>query len=165
MDPDAFADSLDTQGANSAVSVRIPQVRYSFGLGGGASAYISAEVPSTSANFSIAGTPATPTTAFSMGCVTRSSTCCGARPGASVGMTTSGGENSPTTLYYGVRNTIAVCERWAPLGTFGTWRRRSILLAAHVAQAAMSRRKREGLAAVWQGWRDVRAGRFGQRRT
>jgi hypothetical protein len=76
---------------------------------------------------------------------------------------TSGGENSPTTLYYGIRNTIAVCERWAPLGTFGTWRRRSILLAAHLVQAAMSSRKREGLAAVWQGWHDVRAGRFGQR--
>ena len=29
---------------------------------------------------------------------------------------TSGGENSPTTLYYGIRNTIAVCERHAPLG-------------------------------------------------
>jgi len=62
MDPDAFADSLDTQGANSAVSVRIPQARYSFGLGGGASAYVSVEVPSSSINFSIAGTPATPTT-------------------------------------------------------------------------------------------------------
>lgn len=62
MDPDAFADSLDTQGANSAVSVRVPQGRYSFGLGGGASAYVSVEVPSSSINFSIAGTPATPTT-------------------------------------------------------------------------------------------------------
>ncbi len=62
MDPDAFADSLDTQGANSAVSVRIPQARYSFGLGGGASAYVSVEVPSSSINFSIAGTPAIPTT-------------------------------------------------------------------------------------------------------
>lgn len=62
MDPDAFADSLDTQGANSAVSVRVPQARYSFGLGGGASAYVSLEVPATSINFSIAGTPATATT-------------------------------------------------------------------------------------------------------
>ena len=76
---------------------------------------------------------------------------------------TSGGENSPTTLYYGIRNTIAVCERHAPLGRVGTWRRRSILLAAHLAQAGLSSRKREGLAAVAQGWRDVRAGRFGQR--
>ena len=73
---------------------------------------------------------------------------------------TSGGENSPTTLYYGIRNTIAVCERHAPLGRVGTWRRRSILLAAHLAQAGLSSRKREGLAAVAQGWRDVRAGPF-----
>ena len=62
MDPDAFADSLDTQGANSAVSVRLPQARYSFGLGGGASAYVAVEVPSSSIDFSIAGTQATPTT-------------------------------------------------------------------------------------------------------
>jgi hypothetical protein len=62
MDPDAFADSLDTQGVNSAVSVRVPQARYSFGLGDGASASISVEVPSSSITFSVAGTPATPTT-------------------------------------------------------------------------------------------------------
>jgi GT2 family glycosyltransferase len=78
---------------------------------------------------------------------------------------TSGGENSPTTLYYGVRNTIAVCERWAPLPRFWTWRRRGVLLAAHLVQAALSSRKREGVAAVRQGFGDVRAGRFGQRRT
>jgi hypothetical protein len=62
MDPDAFADSLDTQGANSAISVRVPQGRYSFGLGGGASASVSIEVPSSSIAFSIAGAPVTPTT-------------------------------------------------------------------------------------------------------
>jgi DcaP outer membrane protein len=58
MDPDAFADSLDTQGANSAISVRIPQFRYSFHLGGGASASVSVEVPASSINFLIGGTPA-----------------------------------------------------------------------------------------------------------
>jgi GT2 family glycosyltransferase len=78
---------------------------------------------------------------------------------------TSGGENSPTTLYYGVRNTIAVCERWAPLPPLGTWRRRLVLLGAHLVQATLSDRRREGLAAVSQGFRDMRAGRFGQRRT
>jgi hypothetical protein len=62
MDPDAFADTLDTQGANSGVSVRIPQARYSFGLGGGASAYVSLEQPSSSIDYSIAGTPVDPTT-------------------------------------------------------------------------------------------------------
>jgi DcaP outer membrane protein len=58
MDPDAFADSLDTQGANAAVSVRVPQARYSFPLGGTASGSVSVEVPATSINFSINGTPA-----------------------------------------------------------------------------------------------------------
>ena len=62
MDPDAFADTLDTQGANSAVSVRLPQGRYSFGLGGGASAYVSVEVPASNISFSINGTPAVPFT-------------------------------------------------------------------------------------------------------
>lgn len=62
MDPDAFADTLDTQGANSAVSVRLPQARYGFGLGGGASAFLSVEVPSSSIDFSVDGTPVTPIT-------------------------------------------------------------------------------------------------------
>jgi hypothetical protein len=62
MDPDAFSDSLDPQGVNSAVSVRVPQARYSFGLGGGASAAVSIEVPSSSITTSVAGTEVTPTT-------------------------------------------------------------------------------------------------------
>jgi hypothetical protein len=62
MDPDAFADSLDTQGANAAVSVRVPQARYSFPLGGGASTAVSVEVPASTINFSIAGNPAVPFT-------------------------------------------------------------------------------------------------------
>jgi GT2 family glycosyltransferase len=76
---------------------------------------------------------------------------------------TSGGENSPTTLYYGVRNTTVVCERFAPLGRLGTWRRRSILLAVHLVQALLSSRKREGVAAVMQGWGDFRRHRFWKR--
>jgi DcaP outer membrane protein len=59
MDPDAFADTLDTQGSNAAVSVRVPQARYSFGIGKGWSGYLSIEAPSTNVNFSIDGTPAT----------------------------------------------------------------------------------------------------------
>ncbi len=62
MDPDAFPDSLDTQGVNSAISVRVPQVRYSFGLGGGTSGYVSLEMPSSNIDFSIAGTKAIPIT-------------------------------------------------------------------------------------------------------
>jgi hypothetical protein len=62
-----------------------------------------------------------------------------------------------------VRNTTEVCERFAPLGRLGTWRRRLILLAAHLVQALLSSRKREGIAAVLQGWRDFRRHRFWKR--
>jgi GT2 family glycosyltransferase len=77
----------------------------------------------------------------------------------------SGGESSPTALYYDVRNALVVAERHAPLGTAGTWRRRLTVVGAHLVQAARAPRRRESLAAVWQGWRDFRAGRLGQRRT
>ena len=73
----------------------------------------------------------------------------------------SGGESSPATLYYDARNSIVVCERHAPLGWFGTRRRRLVLVGAHLAQALLSGRKREGVAAVLRGWRDARAGRLG----
>jgi hypothetical protein len=62
MDPDAFGDELDNQGVNAAVSVRLPQIRYSFGFGAGASASIAIEDPDSAIDFSIAGTPVTPTT-------------------------------------------------------------------------------------------------------
>ena len=75
----------------------------------------------------------------------------------------SGGENSPGTLYYGLRNTLEVCERYAPLGAVASARRRAVLTGAHVLQALLSRRRRAGLGAVVQGYRDQRARRFGQR--
>jgi GT2 family glycosyltransferase len=74
-----------------------------------------------------------------------------------------GGESSPATLDYDLRNVLSVCERYAPLGVVGTWRRRLTVLAAHVAQAALSSRRREGLRAVREGWRDFRRGRLGPR--
>ena len=73
----------------------------------------------------------------------------------------SGGESSPTTLYYGTRNALVVAERHAPLGPFGTWRRRALILAAHAAQALGTHRRREALVAVRDGWRDFRQGRLG----
>jgi GT2 family glycosyltransferase len=75
----------------------------------------------------------------------------------------SGGESSPTALYYDLRNALVVAERHAPLGTFGTWRRRLVVLGAHAVQAARTPRRKECLAATWQGWRDFRAGRLGRR--
>jgi GT2 family glycosyltransferase len=74
-----------------------------------------------------------------------------------------GGESSPATLYYDLRNGIAVAERHVPLGGAGTLRRRAVAVAAHVAQALLSRRRRAGLRAVLQAYRDVRSGRLGPR--
>jgi GT2 family glycosyltransferase len=74
-----------------------------------------------------------------------------------------GGEGSPDALYYSVRNLLAVCERHAPLGLLGTWRRRLTALAAFTAQALLARRRRAGLRAVRDGWRDFRRGRYGPR--
>lgn len=75
----------------------------------------------------------------------------------------SGGESSPTALYYDVRNALVVAERHAPLGALGTWRRRGVVLGAHLAQAVRAPRRGECLAATWQGWSDFRAGRLGKR--
>jgi len=75
-----------------------------------------------------------------------------------------GGEGSPNALYYSARNLLAVCERHAPLGTLGTWRRRLTAIGAFLAQALAGSRRREGVRAVLEGWRDFRHGRFGPRR-
>lgn len=75
----------------------------------------------------------------------------------------SGGESSPTSLYYGVRNALTVAERHSPLSRVGTWRRRATVVAAHTAQALRSRSRRAGIAAVLEGWRDFRKGVLGQR--
>jgi GT2 family glycosyltransferase len=75
----------------------------------------------------------------------------------------SGGENAPRTLYYGIRNSLVVRERHAPLGPVGTWRRRLVALTAHAVQALLASNRREGLAAVAAGWRDFHHGRLGPR--
>jgi GT2 family glycosyltransferase len=74
-----------------------------------------------------------------------------------------GGEGSPTALYYSVRNTLEVCERHAPLGWFGTWRRRVVVLLAYTTQALLGRGRRARLRGVREGWRDFRRRRFGAR--
>jgi GT2 family glycosyltransferase len=73
-----------------------------------------------------------------------------------------GGEGSDSALYYSTRNTLAVCERHAPLGAVGTWRRRAVVLLAHAAQALLARRPRR-IGAVLEGWRDFRRARLGPR--
>jgi GT2 family glycosyltransferase len=76
----------------------------------------------------------------------------------------SGGASSPDTLYYALRNGLVVAERWAPRGPVGTWARRAEAVAAYLAQALRSDRRRAGAQAVLAAWRDFRRGRFGPRR-
>src|SRR5205814_2402732 len=64
----------------------------------------------------------------------------------------SGGEASPTALYYSLRNGLVVAERHAPLGRVGTWRRRAVAVGATALQALLARRRRRAaLRAVVQG--------------
>lgn len=76
----------------------------------------------------------------------------------------SGGESSPDTIYYDLRNGLTVAERHVPLGPLGTALRRVEAVAAHGAQALLSDRRPEGLAAVRDGWHDFRTRRLGRRR-
>jgi GT2 family glycosyltransferase len=75
----------------------------------------------------------------------------------------SGGESAPDTLYYSLRNSLVVAERWMPLSRAGTGLRRLEAVAAHAAQALRSGRRLEGLRAVLAGWIDLRRGRLGAR--
>lgn len=87
-------------------------------------------------------------------------------PGARVrhaGSVASGGSSSTTNLYYDTRNTIAVCERRAPLPRGARGLRRAIVVSAHLAQAARHPHRVAAARAVVDGWRDARAGRLGQR--
>jgi hypothetical protein len=75
-----------------------------------------------------------------------------------------GGEGSPDALYYSIRNLLTVCERHAPLGVVGTWRRRLVAIGAFLAQALAGGQRREGVKAIREGWRDFRRARYGPRR-
>ena len=75
-----------------------------------------------------------------------------------------GGEGSEAALYYSVRNLLVVCERHASLGPLGTWRRRAVVVSAHLAQALRGSERRRSVRAVQRGWRDFRRGRLGEYR-
>ena len=79
------------------------------------------------------------------------------------GSAATGGSVSTTNLYYDTRNTIAVCERRAPLPRGARGLRRGIVVSAHLVQAARHPRRAAAARAVVDGWRDARAGRLGQR--
>jgi GT2 family glycosyltransferase len=75
-----------------------------------------------------------------------------------------GGEHMSThPQYYGVRNTIVVCERHAPLGRIGTTLRRGAIALTFAAHAVVRSNRGEGLKAVRAGVRDALSGRLGMR--
>jgi GT2 family glycosyltransferase len=74
-----------------------------------------------------------------------------------------GGEASPASLYYDVRNGLVVAERYAPLGRVQTSLRRAESVLAHLVQGVRSRHRRDALRAVLAGWHDARTGRLGPR--
>ena len=74
-----------------------------------------------------------------------------------------GGEASPTSLYYDVRNGLVVAERYAPLGRSRTALRRAESALAHLAQGVGSHHRGASVRAVIAGCRDARHGRLGPR--
>lgn len=74
-----------------------------------------------------------------------------------------GGAASTAPLYYGTRNTVAVCERHLPLGRVGTVLRQACIVAAFLARAVLVLRSRRAARAVLSGYADARAGRFNAR--
>ena len=78
------------------------------------------------------------------------------------GSVATGGRASTTNLYYSVRNTIAVSERYWPLPRGLRALRRGVVVGAHLAQAVRHPARGAATRAVLAGWRDARAGRTGQ---
>lgn len=87
-----------------------------------------------------------------------------ARAWHSVSASTGGKARSTHTLYYGVRNTIAVLERMRPLGSAATALRRASILASFTLHALTRANRRQALRAVRSGFADARRGRLGPRR-
>lgn len=87
----------------------------------------------------------------------------GARAWHRVSASTGGESVSTHSLYYGVRNTIAVTERHRPLPGPARELRRVAILATFGLHALGRANRRAALAAVREGHADARAGRLGMR--
>jgi GT2 family glycosyltransferase len=75
-----------------------------------------------------------------------------------------GGEHSPVISYYGTRNHLEICRRYAPLGFVSRHRRAAVIVGVHLVLAFGARRVPSAVA-VFAGWRDYLRGRFGKRET
>jgi GT2 family glycosyltransferase len=87
-----------------------------------------------------------------------------ARAWHAVGGSTGGEYGSSDTLFYGVRNTIVVCERHRPLGRVAGAVRRALVLGSYLALVPPRRPWRRSGGAVLEGFAAARAGRLGPRR-
>lgn len=86
-----------------------------------------------------------------------------ARAWHAVGGSTGGEYGSTHTLFYGVRNTIVVCERHRPLALAGTWLRRLAIVGSYLGLVIPRRPWRRSLGAVREGFAAARDGRMGER--
>ena len=76
----------------------------------------------------------------------------------------SGGATASTpSFYYGVRNTIVVCERHRPLPVGLRELRQAVVAGTFAARAALGDARGPLLRAVLDGARDARRGKLGQR--
>lgn len=81
-----------------------------------------------------------------------------------VSASTGGERGSTHALYYGVRNSVVVCERHRPLPPPLRWLRRQAIRAVFMAQALLLSEGRAAFArAVRDGYADARASRLGER--
>jgi GT2 family glycosyltransferase len=81
-----------------------------------------------------------------------------------VAASSGGAASSATSMYYGVRNTIIVCERHRPLPLGLRELRRAVVAGTFAARAALGDARGPMLRAVFEGASDARHGRLGQRK-
>lgn len=74
-----------------------------------------------------------------------------------------GGEHSPSFCYYGTRNHLEVCRRYAPLTGVAALRRSTAILGVHAVEALRSPRPLAAARGVLGGALDYRRGVFGQK--
>lgn len=86
-----------------------------------------------------------------------------ARARHALSQSSGGDRGSTTTMYYGARNTIVVCERHAPRGPARTLLRRAVVTGTFAARAALVNRSLAGVRAVLEGVSDAHKGRLGRR--
>ena len=74
---------------------------------------------------------------------------------------THGGEHSPSSFYYGLRNVLVVANRHAPRSSGRSAARTTVALIDHAARLRHANQRRACARAILSGYRDYRRGRLG----